>query len=54
MSISGEIENTTKEIKDKETDLFNLIQELNALEVRLVKLKVADERQNKNYRDSRA
>jgi len=54
MSISGEIESTTKEIKDKERDLFNLIQELNALEVRLVKLKVADERQNKNHRDSRA
>jgi len=54
MSISGEIESTAKEIKDIEDNLFNLIQELNALEVRLVKLKAADERQNKNYRDSRA
>jgi regulator of replication initiation timing len=45
MSISGEIESTTKEIKDIEDNLFNLIQELNALEVRLIKLKLADEKE---------
>lgn len=45
MSISGEIEITTKEIKDIEDNLFNLIQELNALEVRLIKLKLADEKE---------
>jgi hypothetical protein len=53
MSISGEIEITTKEIKDIEDNLFNLIQELNALEVRLIKLKLADEKQKKGLENGR-